>query len=95
MIMKAKVIFYSQKKIMPKQRTKFKKELAGHNDASHGGRYRYKIKGLLDRIQHIKPSNAALIVKKEDYKKAISLMKKYSIDYAIYSIEVPTSHFMD
>lgn len=93
--MDAKVIFYSQKKIMPKQRTKFKKELAGHNDASHGGKYKYKIKGLLDSIQYIKPSNAALIVKKEDYKKAISLMKKYSIDYTIYKIEVQVTQFMN
>lgn len=92
--MDAKVIFYSQKKIMPKQRTKFKKELAGHNDASHGGKYTYKIKGLLDRIQHIKPSNAALIVKREDYKEVISLMKKYSIDYETYNVEVPATQFM-
>ncbi len=74
--MQAKVIFYSQKKIRPKERTKFKKELAGHNDSSHGGRYKYKIKGLLDKIQHIRPANAALILKKEDYKRATSLMKK-------------------
>lgn len=92
--MKAKVIFYSQKNIKPKQRTKFKKELAGHNDASHGGRYKYRIKGLLDQIQHIKPTNAALILKKEDYKKVISLMKRYSIDYIVYDIEVPVSQFM-
>ncbi len=93
--MEAKVIFYSQKKIAAKQRTKFKKELAGHNDASHGGRYTYKIKGILDEIQHIKPSNAALIVKKEDCKAVINLMKKYSIDYVIYNIEVPASELME
>ena len=92
--MKAKIIFYSQKKIKPKERTKFKKELAGHNDSSHGGRYKYKIKGLLDEIQHIKPTNAVLILKKEDSKKAISLMKKYSIDYVKYNIEIPASHFI-
>lgn len=91
--MKAKVIFYSQKKIKPKERTKFKKEFAGHNDSSHGGRYKYKIKGLLDKIQHIKPANAALILKKEDCKKAISLMKKHSIDYVTYNIEIPASQF--
>ena len=91
--MQAKIVFYSQKKIKPKERTKFKKEFAGHNDSSHGGRYKYKIKGLLDKIQYIKPANAALILKKEDYKKAISLMEKYSIDYTVYDIEVQASHF--
>jgi len=92
--MKAKVIFYSQKKIKPRERTKFKKELAGHNDSSHGGRYKYKIKGILDKVQYIKPANATLIMKKEDCKKAISLMKKYSIDYSMYTIEIPASQFM-
>lgn len=93
--MKAKAIFYSQKEITPKERTKFKKELAGHNDSSHGGRYRYRIRGLLDKIPHVKPSNGALILKSDDYKKAINLMKKYSIAYKVYDIEVPKSHFLN
>ena len=89
----AKVIFYTQKKIKPKERTKFKKELTGHNDSSHGGKYKYRIEGLLSKVPHIKPSNAALILKKKDYKKVISLMEKYSIDYTSYDINVPVSHF--
>lgn len=93
--MKAKIIFYSQKEISPKQRTKFKKELAGHNDASHGGKYKYRIKGLLDRIRHIKPANAVLILKKEDCKEVTNLMKKYSVDYVVYDIEIPASKFRD
>lgn len=92
--MRAKAIFYSQKEIEPKERTKFKKELAGHNDSSHGGRYRCRIQGFLDKIQYVKPSNGALILKSEDYKKAINLMKKYSIRYKVYDIEVPRSHFL-
>jgi hypothetical protein len=91
--MKAKVIFYSQKEIKPKDRTQFKKELAGHNDASHGGRYKYKIEGILDKIKHIRPANASLILKKEDCKKVLSLMKKYSVNYVSYDIDVPQSHF--
>jgi hypothetical protein len=93
--MKAKVIFYSQKEIKPKERTKFKKELTGHNDSSHGGRYEYRINGLLDKIQHIKPSNAALILEVNGYKKAVNLMKKYSIKYTMYDIEVPRTHFIN
>lgn len=92
--MRAKVIFYSQKEISPKERTKFKKELSGHNDASHGGRYRYRIKGLLDTVHYLKPANAALILKKEDCNQAINLMKKYSINYKVYDIKVPVSEFM-
>lgn len=91
--MKAKVIFYSQKEIKPAEKTKFKKELAGHNDSSHGGRYKYKIHGILDQIKHIKPSNSALIVGINDYKKLINLMEKYSIKHIEYNIEVSESDF--
>jgi len=91
--MNAKIIFYSQKEIVPKERTKFKKELAGHKDSSHGGRYKYKIKGLLDQIKHIKPCHAALIVKNKDLSKVIQLIKKYEIQYVNYNIEVNQKEF--
>ena len=63
--------------ILPKERTKFKKELAGHNDASHGGRYKYKISGLLDNIPFIKPCHGAIITKSKDSIKIIKLIEKY------------------
>ena len=91
--MKAKIIFYSQKKISPKERTKFKKELAGHKDSSHGGRYKYKIRGLLDQIAYIKPCHAALIVKNRDHVKVIRLIKEYNIPYTDYTIEVKQKDF--
>ena len=91
--MKAKIIFYSQKNIQPRERTKFKKELAGHKDSSHGGRYKYKIDGLLDQINYIKPCHAALIVKNKESAKIIKLIEKYGIPYADYSIEVKQNEF--
>lgn len=91
--MKAKVIFYSQKRILPKERTKFKKELAGHNDSSHGGKYKYRKKGLLDSIEHIKPCHAALIVKGKDYGRITRLIKKYGIPYSAYNIELRQKDF--
>ena len=93
--MKAKIIFYSQKEITPAEKTKFKKELAGHHDASHGGKYRYKIHGILHQIKHIKPSNSALIVGINDYKKLIGLMEKYSIKHIEYNLEVPEADFIN
>lgn len=91
--MKAKIIFYSQKNILPKERTKFKKELAGHKDSSHGGRYKYKINGILDQIEYVKPCHAALIVKNKDHVKVIKLIKKYGIPYIDYDIEVKQKEF--
>ncbi len=91
--MKAKIIFYSQKKILPKERTRFKKELMGHQDSSHGGRYKYKIDGLLDKIEYVKPCHAALIVKQGDYLKIIELIKRYRIQHTVYNIEVKQKEF--
>lgn len=91
--MKAKIIFYSQKNILPNKRTKFKKELTGHKDASHGGRYKYKIMGLLDQMEYIKPCHAALIVKNKDKAKVIKLIEKYGIQYVEYNIEVKQKEF--
>jgi hypothetical protein len=91
--MKAKIIFYSQKEIPPNKRTAFKKKLAGHNDSSHGRKYKYRINGLLDSIEYIKPCHAALIVKNKEIRKLISLMKKYSISNKIYNIDVPDKDF--
>ncbi len=91
--MKAKIIFYSQKDILPKERTKFKKELTGHNDASHGGKYKYKIQGLLNSIKYIKPCHAALIVKKKDFRKVLKLMEKYKISHTEYNLELTKTDF--
>lgn len=91
--MKAKIIFYSQKQILPKARTMFKKELAGHNDASHGGKYKYRRKGLLDSISYIKPCHAALIIKDKDAGKIINLIERYGIPYQIYNLEVKLKDF--
>ena len=91
--MKAKIIFYSQKNIQPRERTKFKKELAGHKDSSHGGRYKYKIEGLLNQIDYIKPCHAALIIKNKDCIKVIKLIEKYRIPYVDYNIEVKQKEF--
>jgi hypothetical protein len=91
--MKAKVIFYSQKEISPDKRTKFKKELAGHNDSSHGGRYKYRVEGILDKIKYIKPCNASLIILKKDFKIITDLMNKYSIKFKDYNIDVEEKEF--
>ena len=91
--MEAKIIFYSQKHIEPKQRTKFKKELTGHNDSSHGGRYKYRIRGALEKIPHIKPNNASMIIQEKNYKKILKIIRKYTTDYETYTIIVPETHF--
>lgn len=92
--MKAKIIFYSQKEINPNTRTQFKKKLTGHNDSSHGGKYKYKIKGILDDIDHIKPCNAALIIKNEDFKKITELMNQFNIKYTIYNLNIDPKEFI-
>ncbi len=91
--MKAKIIFYTQKDLKPRDRTKFKKEFSGHNDSSHGGRYKYKIEGLLDKIKYIKPCHGAIIVNIKDAKKIIEIIAKYNIKYTQYGTELTKKDF--
>ena len=57
------------------------------------GRYKYKIKGLLYQIKYIKPCHVALIIENKDYSKIIKLIKRYSISYVNYNIEVKQIEF--
>ena len=86
--MNAKIIFFNQTQIPPKTKTKFKKELSGHNDSSHGGRYKYKIKGILDTIKHIKPTKGSIIIQEKDYPTILQLMNKHNIQHKTYTIQI-------
>lgn len=91
--MKAKIIFYSQKELNQKQKTKLKKELSGHNDTSHGGKYKYYRKGLLDTVTHIKPANGTLIIQEKDHQKVIKLLKKHNTKIKTYNLQINKTEF--
>lgn len=52
------------------------KRLYGQETSSHGGRYRYRREGLLDRVRNVHPIRGVLIVRKEDGERVIGLLEE-------------------
>lgn len=63
------------------ERNKFRKMLWGYIDHSNSGLYKYKRKGLMSDIPHVKLARAVFIVKHEDANKVIKFMKQFNAIY--------------
>ncbi|ODS36165.1 hypothetical protein BEH94_08465 [Candidatus Altiarchaeales archaeon WOR_SM1_SCG] len=86
--MDGKIICYNLKSSNLKRKDidKFLRELVGHNDKSHGGRYTYRKKGLLDDIPNIKPIRSVIVVSNENFPEIENILKKYAINAYIRDI---------
>lgn len=91
--MEAKIITYSVNHLSIAQQNQLRKGLNGHNDTSHGGKYSYRRKGLLDDILHIKPNRSTIIAPKAEAKKIIQLLKKYNAKMASFNIQIAGNEF--
>ena len=91
--MKAKLITYSLVKLPISEQNQFRKELNGHNDVSHHGRYKYRREGLLDKTPHLKPSRSTIIVPTKDSDKIIDLIKKYKAKIKVFDIQISKFEF--
>lgn len=56
------------------------KKLYGQETSSHGGRYRYHRKGLLDEIQHNKLIRGVLIVRREHKDRVVELLESFNAE---------------
>lgn len=86
--MEGKIICYDIKtsNLHRKDIDKFLRELVGHNDKSHRGKYTYRKKGLLDDIPNIKPVRSVIIVSKKNFPEIEKVLKKYTINAYIRNI---------
>lgn len=93
--MKAKLITYSMTEQPISAQNQLRKQLIGHNDTSHKGKYKYRRKGLLDKILHLKPSKSTIIAPIEESQKIIKILNKYKAKIKTYSIEINESEFKE
>ncbi len=91
--MKAKIIIYSAAKQSSVEKNELRVKLNGYSDVSHGGKYRYWRKGLLDSVSHIKPSRGTIIAPLKEADKIIKLIKKCKAKIKIYDIDVKKAEF--
>ena len=91
--MRAKLIIYSAAKQSSVEKNELRVKLNGYYDVSHGGKYRYWRKGLLDSVSHIKPSRGTIIAPLKEADKILKLLRKCKAKIKTYDIEIKKSEF--
>jgi hypothetical protein len=91
--MKAKIISYSIKNQSVSVQNSLRKILIGHNAVSHGGKYKYRIDGILDKIKHIKPSRSTLITSLKDSNIILNILKEHNAIIKTYDIQINKEEF--
>lgn len=91
--MKAKIITYTTTNLTIAQQNQLRVQLVGHNDTSHGGKYKYRRNGLLDKMKHIKPSRGTIIAPTKEANEIIKLLKKRSAKTLCYDIQISKKEF--
>ncbi len=56
------------------------KRLYGQQTSSHGGKYVYRRKGLLDEIPHVRLIRGVIIVRTEDAERVLDLLQNLGAD---------------
>lgn len=91
--MKAKLITYTFANLPIAARNQLRTRLLGHNDSSHGGKYKYRRHGLLDTITHIKPSRGTIIAPLKEATLIIQMITECKAEYKTYDIQIAKSQF--
>ena len=91
--MKAKLVVWSAAKQSSIEKNELRVKLNGYYDVSHGGKYRYWRKGLLDSVSHIKPSRGTIIAPLKEADKILKLLRKCKVKIKTYDIEIKKSEF--
>ena len=92
--MNAKLICYDLSKLSQVNKVEIKRALFGYVEYSNNAAYTYKRKGILDNMPSIKPIKAVIIVRNEDEKAIIKILRKYRAKYYTYSVEIPQWKFI-
>jgi len=64
----------------------FVKKFYGQETASHGGRYRYRRRGLLDDVLHVKLGRGVLIVRPQDLDRVTGFLGEWGASYVVRDI---------
>jgi hypothetical protein len=62
------------------------KKLYGQNTSSHGGKYRYRRKGLLDKIPSSRLIRGVIIVRKKDKKEILELLDGFDAEVHVREV---------
>jgi hypothetical protein len=65
---------------------KFCKKFYGQETSSHGGKYHYRRKGILDDIPHIKLIRGVVMVSNDNAEKVIEFLKEFNAEYYVRDV---------
>jgi len=80
------IVFRFPKKTNQRSLNQFCKKFYGQETSSHGGQYRYRRKGLLDNIPHVKLIGGVIIVSSENADKVMQFLKDYDAEFFIREV---------
>jgi len=80
------IVFRFSKKTNQKSLNQFCKKFYGQETSSHGGKYHYRRKGLLDNIPYIKIIGGVIIVSYENADKLIQFLKEYDAEFFVREV---------
>jgi len=82
------IVFKFSKKTNQKSLNQFCKKFYGQETSSHGGKYHYRRKGLLDNIPFIKLIGGVIIVSNENSDKLIQFLKDYDAEFFVRDVSL-------
>ncbi len=65
---------------------KFCKKFYGQETSSHGGKYHYRRRGLLDDVPHIKFIRGVIIVSNDNAMKVIQFLNEFNAEYYVRDV---------
>ena len=68
--------------------SKFCQKFYGQDTSSHGGKYRYRRRGLLDNIPYRKLARGVIVLRPEDLDVVVDFLHDYTNDMHVRRIEL-------
>jgi len=81
------LIFRLPPKLRNSEISKFCQKFYGQETSSHGGKYRYRRKGLLDGVPYRKLARGAVVVRREDLDMVVDFLREYTSNIHVRKIE--------
>lgn len=64
------------------------KRLYGQETSSHGGKYRYRRKGLLEGVPHRRLIRGVIVLREEDEKRVVRLLRELGAEVYVRRVEL-------
>ena len=82
------VIFRLPPKMRNSEISKFCQKFYGQDTSSHGGKYRYRRRGLLDGVPYRKLARGVIVLELVDQDMVVDFLQEYTSDIHVRKIEL-------